>query len=413
MIAVLGKGITGKAVCKFLDRLKLDYQIFDERSSITSEQNFVISNTNPYTHAIFSPSFMGHIWVQNARAANCICMSDLDFASIYWKGSIIGVTGTSGKTTVTRFLVHALQAQGMDAYACGNIGIPPCELLARGINDGILVCEISSFQAATLQYMQLDALIWTNFEADHLDVHATLREYFLAKANLIDRLKPLAPVIIDNSVKLYADEYKVQLPTSLILLQVSNPLIPENSVFSRYPQAYNYSYVFHYWNFQKYELKILQEAAKTFKLAPYTLQPSSCIQGITFWNDSKGTNALSTLAALKSFKAPVLWIGGGKSKGTQLHIFAKTSAPYIRQGFLLGQTAHELSILLNELRIHTTICKNVQEAIFKAFHTAKSGDTILFSPGFSSFDMFENYIHRAHCFEAGLAELEKTILSAI
>lgn len=406
MIAILGYSITGKAVARLLDTLSKPYLIFDQNPQAGGCPHFDLATAKRCHTVIHSPGIQpNHPWLQIAQQAGCHCMNDLDFTAPFWKGPIIGITGTNGKTSLTRFLTHAFNQLEVEAYAAGNIGTSPADLISKGIVEGTLVCEISSFQALPLHRLQLEGLLWTNHAPDHLDVHGSQCAYFEAKWNLIKRLKPGAPLVVGQSVEACSGMYGKVLPAQAQVIENTSKPLLKASCFEASPQNINYHLARALWTQLGYPEGTLQAAAETFRLAPYTLQKLASLQGITFWNDAKCTNYLALEAALKAFSQPVIWIGGGKQKGGTLEPFGTLIGHNVKQAFLIGEVAEGLSAQCATRNVPATVCKNLREAVFKAFTSAHFNDNIVFSPGFSSLDLFENYLHRGQCFENEVAHL--------
>jgi UDP-N-acetylmuramoylalanine--D-glutamate ligase len=405
MIAILGSGITGKAVKNLLDKLSEAYVVFDEDPKKGVQTLFSREWAKHCKTVIYSPGFSNtHPWIQAAKVENCICLTDIEYACKFWQGPIIAITGTNGKTTLTRFLVHALNRAGIQAYAGGNIGTSPAQLIADGVCSGVLVCEISSFQAACIQSLQVDAVIWTNFSEDHLDVHTDLQAYFEAKWNLCNNLKPSGFLILNKNMQTYLQHYQKQPPPNTRMVAPSIQGLV-GTCFEKIPQSENYELVKVYWLQMGYSLSVLEMAAHSFQIANYTLQKLPEVSGVTFWNDSKGTNFSAVEAAFRSFESPVIWIGGVKYKGGDLVAFVDKIRHHIKYAFLIGEVAPELARLLESAQFlvnQVMICDSLELAVTSAFKKAQVGDRVLFSPGFSSFDMFENYKHRGRCFEKAI-----------
>src|SRR5208283_1591993 len=166
-VAVMGAGVSGDGTLRLLSRLGAKAVVYDKRGC-----EFTAERAREHGLVVFSPGFpLLHPWLECARKAGCICMAEIDFASVFWLGRIVAVTGTNGKTTLTEFLAHALGAAGIRARAAGNIGLPLTQLVAEeggGAPQAIAVCEVSSFQAEPLGHFRADASLWTNFAEDHL-----------------------------------------------------------------------------------------------------------------------------------------------------------------------------------------------------------------------------------------------------
>ncbi len=420
-IAIFGNGISGKAVASLLDRLKANYIIYDQQEGAGFSSNFSDESDSKHSLVIYSPGFpLDHPWLTLARRKGCYCLGELDFATLFWRGKIIAITGTNGKSTLTKFLAEALVNLGLNAIACGNIGEPLSAKHAYfNDDDTIAVCEVSSFQAEGLHHFSPDALLWTNFDPDHLDRYCDLKSYFEAKWSLLNRLKS-DHLFIGKSVKQFADEHHFcfsQVPIVIDAnirgkrLRENSNLLPEEylGIFNVPPQLENYLLALAYWNTQEYDSKILQKTALNFKPLRHRLAITDEIEGKIFWNDSKGTNFLATIEALKRFDHKVLWIGGGKFKGGNLEVFVQRIAPYIEEAFLIGQTAESLAKAFEVNCVKALVYPSLNEAVEKAFEKGLSYkfQNIVFSPGFASYGMFANAEERGNFFEKSVLELKR------
>ncbi len=410
-VAVLGYGISGQAAASLLKQCGCIVEAYDEKPSPGIRGEFGPTEARQHGLVVYSPGFrQEHPWLQAARAAGCHCVGELDFASLFWQGRLIAVTGTNGKTTLTEFLATALRRQGLSAVPAGNIGHPLSRLDdLTDTRDRIAVCEISSFQAEGLHYLRPHAVLWTNFDEDHLDRYAELRDYFEAKWNLIDRLA--APqLVVGESVVQAARQFRHDLPAyaKIVRREGARQQVPAGSVFDTQPQSENYLVARAYWELAGLPLKVLEETAQSFSTRRHRLARVVEWEGVTYWNDSKGTNFHATLAALETFAQPVVWIGGGKSKGGDIEGFAGRAAGRVREAFLIGETAGILAASLHKRGVPATICESLREAVQKAHDTGRHSapSQVLFSPGFSSFDMFHDYAERGLAFEQAVLGLK-------
>src|SRR5882672_2873249 len=141
-VAILGGGVSGEGVRGLLAALGAEGRIYDVKGV-----EFTPAAAKAHALAIFSPGFPPeHPWLARAHAAGLVRLGELDFASCFWRGALIAVTGTNGKTTLTEFLTHALRGIGRAAYATGNIGHPFSTLVAEkrgGAKDAMAICEVS------------------------------------------------------------------------------------------------------------------------------------------------------------------------------------------------------------------------------------------------------------------------------
>ena len=153
-----------------------------------------------------------------AESCGLSVIGETDFASSYCSNQIFAITGTNGKTTLTTFLGHLWQRAGRLGVVAGNVGTPLSEIVSSGIDPKFfaIFLEVSSFQAQNLRFLKPSTLLWTNFAPDHLDYHLSLKEYFLAKKNLMNRLAPEGFAMVGSSVAAYATSEKIPMKNSPI-----------------------------------------------------------------------------------------------------------------------------------------------------------------------------------------------------
>ena len=406
-VAVFGAGVSGQGVLALLAAIGGRGVLYDEKAA-DAERAFTAREAVGHGLVVFSPGFAPeHAWLATARAAGCTCLGELDFASLFWRGELVAITGTNGKTTLTEFLAHALNAAGRPAHVTGNVGYPFSRLVVEQADRAeIAICEVSSFQAETLQHLRPTATLWTNFAEDHLERHPGMSAYFNAKARLAERTPPGA-VWIGTSVQRYALTAGLPLPASVVLATEGRPADArlDGTVFAGYPQYENFLLAAAWWRHAGLPEAALFEAAHTFRLGAHRLTRVGEKRGVTFWNDSKATNFHAVEAALATFGTPVLWIGGGKAKGGDLAAFVGRIARSIRHAFLIGETAPALAAHCREARVPATLCATLAAAIQAAVTQAGPGDHVVLSPGFASFDMFNGYDDRGRQFEALVGNL--------
>ncbi len=402
-VAVFGAGVSGQAVLGLLTGLSARGVLYDEAQRDTAHPGF--SNETAHIHrlVIFSPGFApNHPWLVTARALGLVCLGEHDFAALFWSGPTVAITGTNGKTTLTEFLAHALRTTGRTVAAAGNIGHPLSRLVTQSPPaDTTAICEISSFQAETLQHFRPGAVLWTNFAEDHLERHPGMDAYFSAKAHLIKRAAG-APVYIGDSVSAYATSHGHALPANVRHVRTEGqPADPQlaGTVFAQYPQRENFLLAAAWWRESGHDPAELYAAAQTFRLGAHRLAKVAERHGVSYWNDSKATNFHAAEAALAGFASPVHWIGGGKSKGGDIPSFVHRIAPRIRHAYLLGETSQTLADAFRPTAVPATLCADLSQAVRAAAAAAQPGDHVILSPGFASLDMFRGYDDRGRQFE--------------
>jgi UDP-N-acetylmuramoylalanine--D-glutamate ligase len=404
-VAVLGGGVSGEGVLALLARLGARGKVYDQTGA-----EFTAQQAAGHALAVFSPGFHPrHPWIAAARAAGCLCLPELDLASLFWQGGIVAVTGTNGKTTLTEFLVHAMNLAGRRAVAAGNIGVPFTRVVADldgGGPEATVVCEVSSFQSELLAHFTADSLIWTNFAEDHLERHGSMDAYFAAKWELVLRTPP-ARLFAGKSVQRFAAQSGRPLSPAGVV--ETEGLAPDprlaGTPFSTYPQRENFALAAAWWRAAGLDEGLLFAAARSFRVGRHRLASIATVDGVTYWNDSKATNFHAVEAALAGFGAPVVLIAGGRSKGGDLDGFVRRIAPRVSQLILIGETAPLLAAACELNGVPHCECATLEDAVRRAGAAAQPGGNVLLSPAFSSFDMFRDYGDRGDRFERAVSEL--------
>jgi len=407
-VAVLGAGVSGRGAAGLVGLLGGSAVIYDRAAPAPVRPDFGAEQAAGHALVIVSPGFAPeHPWVQAARSAGCEILGELDLAALAWPGRLIAVTGTNGKTTLTEFLTHALRQIGLDARAVGNVGIAFCDAWRTPATaESIAVCEVSSFQAETLRFFQAEASMWSNFAEDHLERHPTMEAYFRAKYNLVRRTAAGA-FFYGPGVRAAARGYGLELPAAgaVDFADRLGDARLAGTVFARPPQSENYQLLLAVWRHLGFSEQQLADAVLNFRLGGHRLVRVQQVRGVSYWNDSKGTNFHAVEAALAGFDRPVLWIGGGRSKGGDIAAFVTRIAPRVRRAFVMGETAAFLAETFGRLAVPVAVCDSLRAAVGQAREAATAGDDIVLSPGFASFDMFKGYDDRGRQFESIVAEL--------
>ena len=408
-VAVLGAGVSGSAVRELLASLGLPCVVYDERGGEGITTRFTRTEAINHRLVIHSPGFaQNHAWLTVARASGCVHWGELDFASLFWPGPVLAVTGTNGKTTLTEFLAFALKRAGRPAIAVGNNGYAFARAIAEGSASVTAVCEVSSFQSELLRALNPRAVIWTNFDEDHLDRHFTMGEYFHAKLGLALRA-PANRLYVGESVALFARSLQQPLPAGHRIvpnLELPGWNLPESSPFRLYPQRENLNLALAWWADEGLSEQSLRTSAALFTARQHRLSRVADVGGVSYWNDSKATNFHAVHAALAEFPSPVLWIGGGKPKGGDIAGFADRLVPRVKQAFLIGETAPFLLEKLSAAGVPARVFATLPAAVQAAGEAASPADNVLLSPGFASFDMFQSYAHRGTVFEQAVLGLK-------
>jgi UDP-N-acetylmuramoylalanine--D-glutamate ligase len=323
----------------------------------------------------------------------------------------IAITGTNGKTTVTLLVEHILTTSGLKARALGNVGTPLTSY--QGDPQEIMVVELSSFQLELMKTPVVDIGIILKITPDHLDRYTTMEEYALAKCRLQDLMKNPENLWVHQSVvqdykpllksnyQTYGTDCKSTSWTDRIALKVGEKI--ETILPIRYRDLGNHESenVLAAWILcKKFGISSADFLAglETFKKPPHRLEFVATLDGVDYFNDSKGTNIDATIKAVEAMTKPVVLIAGGVNKASSYEPWKKSFTGKVKQVFAIGQAAAKIA---DELRpeFEVEIVPTLKDAVECARRRAKAGETVLLSPGCSSFDMFKDYVQRGDEFK--------------
>jgi len=330
------------------------------------------------------------------------------------------VTGTNGKSTVTALTAFVLSAAGKNAIAGGNIGIPLTELLDKFKKNSVLVAELSSYNLEkhfSRKAFATDVGILLNIASDHLSRYRNMAEYAAVKKSVFAGLRP-GGVGINGLSK----------PERADILKLKKDIYFRGNTMRFSPKALKKLTGAKELAYEKEKMKLLFEANKTnilaaaaaafamgvsaekirgavyrFKPLANRLEYSGSHRGRIFINDSKATNVSSVLFALKNINRPLVLIMGGRDKGSSYKPLAghmKNVKTLVAYGEAGAKIAKEL-----KGKNKTITVKKFTDACMKALKKSARGDTILLSPGCSSFDQFKNFEERGKAFKKWLKNL--------
>lgn len=405
---VLGRGASGRAVASYLRSLNEAVDSFAESDGDWPGAAGLLNAG--YREAVISPGFRAdHPWRHDLARAGIPSIGECGWAAARWNGLLYGVTGTNGKSTITRFWAEALRGLDWIAVEGGNLGDPLTSFLRFGRRvlaeaprrELAAVCEISSFQAHDWGQAPLDGVLWSNFDGDHLDWHGSMQEYFRAKRVLLERVDSDGFALVGPTVAEWSRRLRLPLPPATRVVGYDlRPRLepPPDSALGQAFFRENFDMVAAAWEWLGHDPNVLIEAARRFILAPHRISPVARRGALKIINDSKATNFHAALAALRTADGPVWWIGGGSDKGVPLEDFAKEVGARIKGAFLIGETAPALADLLSAKVAVVHVCNDIEAAVQAALAAAGDSGTLLLSPGFASFDQFSGYAERGQRF---------------
>jgi len=341
---------------------------------------------------------------------------------------ILAITGANGKTTVTSMVEHLCKAAGKDAVAAGNISPAVLDVvLERGVNQPeVWVLELSSFQLETTNSLNPDAATVLNISEDHLDRYADMKEYVSAKARIFtDCGVQVLNRDDERSIRMARKDCKVitfglDAPDSSSdfgiedasgeawLMQGDSRLLKASEM--QMVGMHNVANALAALALSRaidFPMPILLEALRSFKGLPHRVERVTEMSGITYYDDSKGTNVGATVSALQGLGCKVVLIAGGEGKGQDFAPLIPAVAQHARAVVLIGRDAPLIAADLNGCGVDVLYAEDMNDAVQLATRLAKSGDAVLLSPACASFDMYRNYEHRAEIFVEAVHRLTR------
>ena len=432
MKLILGLGITGLSVARFFFKNDISFRIADTRQEppmlevskkegLLNDAYFGDWNENlliGISEVIISPGIAESedivIWMRNK---NIPIISDIELFGRYAMSPIIGITGSNGKSTVTQLLGEMALADGKNAVICGNIGKPVMDSLSDEAE--LYVVELSSYQLDYTNKLSLLTGVITNITPDHLDRYSSFSDYISSKLSIYKYCQ-FSTVNLDvdlangvdgdnyyaiESSNLRCDFIAKQNGNTYEVFHKGKRLITSDDlkVVGRHNTenllaALTLGYRF------GLSLKVMTQAAIDFKGLEHRLEFVSTINDIDYYNDSKSTNAISTITAINALFEKynnLILIAGGISKKEDYSEFFKLINQKIRVVVLIGECRDDF--LKQITAPHVEVVESMKKAVSMATSMAEGG-AVLLSPGCASFDMFIDFNDRGEAFKRFVLE---------
>ena len=346
-------------------------------------------------------------------------LGEIELAFRSCRCPVVAVTGTNGNTTTTGLTAALLGGAGLRTEACGNIGLPFSEVASRSSSLDAVVVEISSFQLETTDTFRPRVAVWTNFSANHLDRYPDTATYRAAKLRIFDRQTAEDFAVVNARTDLpalrarcvtftaaRADEADFTLGAGDMILHRGTPVIALSETRLRGPHnAENLMAALGAGLCLGLDLSAMLPAARTYAPPPHRCEFVRELDGVTWINDSKSTNLDALSQALRGQTGGIVLVAGGKNKGFDFAPVADLVRERVHDAVLLG----EMRASIARDWADATACHPVdslEAAVARARGLARPGDTVLFSPGTSSFDMFRSYEERGDLFKQLTTQLQ-------
>ena len=363
-------------------------------------------------------------FVRKAKEMGIYVIGELELAAQLSPGTLVAVTGTNGKTTTVSLLGDIFANSGKVTHVVGNIGYPFSLAALVSRPEDVVVCEVSSFQMETADTFHPHVGLLTNITEDHLNRHGTMDVYTAMKMRMF-RNQTEADWAVFNADDPLSEGLGKQVKSQV--LEFSRKKEVANGAFVRDGEIWyahkgterricrtDEIYIPGPHNLENalgavcvaiamnVPAPVIRHSLKTFRGVEHRIEKVRELDGVTYINDSKGTNVDSTIKAVQTMGQPTVIILGGYDKHTSFDPLSReiAASPFIRHAVLIGETAE---LIRNSLQragfTETTNAESMRDAVEKSRAIAEQGWNVLLSPACASFDMFKDYEERGRVFK--------------
>jgi len=429
-VLVVGLGKTGQETVRFLIGRGADVRISDinarenlikeidefEKQGVYIETGFHSTETFLSSDLIvLSPGVSINLaQVRDAMGKGIEVISETELAYRFINKPVIAVTGSNGKTTTCNLIARIFESAGKRVFLGGNIGTPLIQIAKKDHDFDVLVLELSSFQIQFIRKFKPYIGIILNISPNHLDHHENFEEYVESKMRLFS-----------NQTN---QDWAVYNADDVIIKSYLSTINSRKVSFGKEPKENGVYYDGKLVRFESsaYDLtdmkligthniensmaavaaarifgcppELIEREIREFAPLPHRIEFVRDISGARFYNDSKSTSPNATLRALESFSNGIILISGGKDKGLNFDILKDKIEKKVKYLILFGESRFRIQKELGS-EVDTALVSSLEDALEKARVKMKRGDTVLFSPACSSFDMFISYEERGRIFK--------------
>lgn len=361
-------------------------------------------------------------FVLKVREKNIPVWSEIELAYYYEQGEVVAITGTNGKTTTTTLVGEIMKAHNPSSYVVGNIGIPYTQQVVNTSKDSVTVAEVSSFQLETIIDFKPHVSAILNVTPDHLDRHYTFENYASCKADiaknqttvdytvvnyddpetmkLVDRIPGKVVYFsrcstLDDGV--YVENGDIVIASDGIktpVLSLSDIKILGSHNVENVLAAVGIAYC------MQVPIALIEEVCTEFKGVAHRIEYVRTVNGVEYYNDSKGTNPDAAIKGIQAMKSKTYLIGGGYDKKSSYDEWIDSFDGKVKKLVLLGQTAKDIGDCAKTRGFSDIVFVESLEAAIRFCHeNAVEGECVLLSPACASWGMFDNYEQRGDMFK--------------
>ncbi len=352
-----------------------------------------------------------------AKKAGKRIIGELELGYLYSNSPIVAVTGTNGKTTTCSIISEILQKANVKSLLVGNIGVPFTSKMSETDSSTVAVTEVSSFQLETLTAFTPHIAVITNITEDHLSRHYNMQNYIYLKSKILFNLKESEYAVLnydDYIVRGFADKTKGKVVYFSLKERVDGAYIEDGLICYKGRSIADVSLITIQGEHNLYNIlasvaaakllnvpdEIIAEAVIEFKGIKHRIEFVRTLNGVDFFNDSKATNADSTVKAIRSMQKPTVLILGGRDKGQSFDALMEECRTLgVKKLILYGESRYKMLKSAERTEFENyCVATNLYSAVHLAYREAAEGDAVLLSPACASYDEFSGYEERGKKF---------------
>ncbi len=362
--------------------------------------------------------------VKAAKEKGLPLVGELELAYSLLQGEVLAISGTNGKTTTVTLLGKMFENAGRITFTAGNIGYPLSSVALSSKKRDVIVTEVSSFQLESIKTFKPVVAALLNITEDHLNRHGTMEQYIRLKLRIFENqtAEDVAVLNMDDPMLLrMADKVKARVALFSRTQRVENgacveagkivwrwdgltkPICDADQILIPGPHNLENALAATAMAASRgVPAAVIRHTLQSFTGVEHRIEKVRVLDGVTYINDSKGTNVDSTIKAVQSMKAPTVLILGGYDKHTDFMPLCSeiAASTLIEQVVVIGETAAQIASTLEQANYRNiTNAHSLEDAVFKARRLAVSGGNVLLSPACASFDMFRDYEQRGQVFK--------------
>lgn len=383
-----------------------------------------------YDLAVTSPGIPMQAPILRAvQAAGVPLIGELELGAQVSRAPLYAVTGTNGKTTTTTLIGEIFRNLGKTTYVVGNIGYPFTACALRCGEEDVAVAEVSSFQLETISTFHPHIAVMCNITEDHLNRHGTMEEYIRVKERIFENMGqgdyavlnlddpivrgmaeriPCAPAFFSRRQEVETGAYLEGEEVVFSLNGHKKRVLRADEI--RIPGEHNLENALAATALTMLAgvpAPVVRHTLKTFPGVEHRIETVRTVEGVTYINDSKGTNVDASIRAVRAMKVPTVLLAGGYDKHTDfLPLAREVLASKIHTVVVLGDTAEQIERALRAVGFESILhAKTFEEAVLLARSCAREGENVLLSPACASFDMFQDYEERGRVFKEIVSRL--------